>query len=46
MGEDDGAGSIGRVDLGEDVGHVVAHRLRAEHEPAGDRRVVETFGDE
>ena len=34
------------ADLGEDVGDVVAHRLRAEHEAAGDRVVVEAFGDQ
>ena len=39
-------GAVGGLDLGEHVGHVVAHRLRAEHEAAGDRVVVEALGDE
>ena len=39
-------GSVVGLDLGEDVGDVVADRLRAEHELAGDRLVVEPLGDE
>ena len=45
-GEHDGVRAVGGLDLGEHVGDVVAHRLRAEHEPAGDGRVVEALGDE
>ena len=45
-GEDDGLGAVGDVELGEDDGHVVAHRLRAEVELAGDRPVVVAVGDQ
>ena len=37
---------VGRADLGEDVGDVVAHRLRVDDEPAGDGVVVEPAGNQ
>ena len=45
-GQDDGLRAIGGVHLGEHVRHVVAHRLRVQHQPAGDGTVVEALGDE
>jgi hypothetical protein len=46
VGEHDGARPVGGVDLGEHVGDVVADSLRADHQPTGDRRIVEALGDE
>jgi hypothetical protein len=39
-------GAVGHVELGEDVGHVVADRLGAEDQAAGDGLVVQAPGDE
>src|SRR5919202_1803607 len=40
-GPDDGLGAVGDLQLGEDVRDVVAHRLVAEEQPLGDRRVAQ-----
>src|SRR5215468_1324731 len=43
-GDDDRLRPVAGVELGENVGHMVAHRLRSEHEFARDRLVVEAAG--
>jgi hypothetical protein len=45
-GPNDGLGSVGYLQLGEDVGDVVPHGLRAQVELFGDRGVRVPPGDE
>src|SRR6266545_7891924 len=45
-GPDDGRGPVGDLQLGQDVGHVVANRFLAEREPFGDSSVGPPGGDE
>ena len=42
MGAQDGLGAVGHLELAEDGGDVVGHRLGAEAEPLGDLVVVAT----
>ena len=44
-GTDDGLGTVGNLQLGEDVGHIVAYRLGAQRQLPGDRRVGVPLGD-
>src|SRR5262249_61107388 len=43
---DDGLGAVGHLQLADDIGHVVAHGLRAEHQSVGDLAVARALGDE
>ena len=45
-GLEDGLSSVGDLQLGEDVGDVVAHGLGTDEEVPGDFGVVVTLGDE
>ncbi len=45
-GTDDGLRTVGDLQLGEDVGDVVAHGLLAEVKPSGDLGVCLVAGDE
>ena len=45
-GTDDGLGSVGNLQLGEDVGDVVAYRLGAQRQLPGDRRIGVSLRDE
>lgn len=43
---DDRGGTVGHTEFGQHVRHVVAHRLRAQHEPPRNARVVVAAGNE
>lgn len=43
---DDGVGTISHLELTEDIGDVIAHRLWAEDKAIGDLRVARALGDE
>ena len=38
--------AVGRLELAEDAGDVVLHRLDAQHQPIGDRRIAVPLGDQ